>query len=73
VFNNGTGGKLVNVGGQEIAVFKLGEDHYAIENTSPHAGGPLAEGEVEDDVVTCSWHGSRFNIKTGALLAPPAK
>jgi nitrite reductase/ring-hydroxylating ferredoxin subunit len=33
----------------------------------------LSEGEVEDDVVTCPWHGSRFNIKTGALLTPPAR
>lgn len=66
-------GKLVNAGGQNIALFKVGEDYYAIENTCPHTGGPLAEGAVEGEVVTCPWHGSRFNIKTGALLAPPAK
>jgi nitrite reductase/ring-hydroxylating ferredoxin subunit len=72
VFNDVTGGKLVNAGGQEISIFKLDDDYYAIENTCPHAGGPLAEGEVEDGVVTCPWHGSRFNIKTGTLLAPPA-
>lgn len=73
VLNSLAGGKLVNAGGQKIALFKVGEDYYAIENTCPHAGGPLAEGAVEGEVVTCPWHGSRFNIKTGALLAPPAK
>jgi nitrite reductase/ring-hydroxylating ferredoxin subunit len=73
VFNNITGGKLVNAGGQEIAVFKLGEEYYAIENTCPHAGGPLGEGEVGGDVVTCPWHASRFNIKTGEVVTPPAR
>lgn len=65
-------GKLVEAAGQQIALFKLGDNYYAIENTCPHAGGPLAEGAVAGDVVTCPWHGSRFNVKTGAVLSPPA-
>ena len=32
----------------------------------------MAEGEFEGDAVTCPWHGSQFNVKTGAVLAPPA-
>jgi nitrite reductase/ring-hydroxylating ferredoxin subunit len=67
------GTQLVQAGGKSIAIFRLGGAYYAIENTCPHRGGPLSEGEVEDDVVTCPWHGSRFNIKTGALLTPPAR
>ncbi len=34
----------------------------AIEATCTHRGGPLAEGEREGDVVTCPWHGSRFDL-----------
>lgn len=69
----GTGaGKLVEANGQDIAVFKVDGSYHAIENTCPHAGGPLAEGELEGEVVTCPWHGSKFNVKTGAVLAPPA-
>ena len=71
-FEGLAGGKLVEAGGQKIAVFSVGGNYYAIENTCPHAGGPLAEGPLEGDVVTCPWHGSRFNVKTGAVLKPPA-
>ncbi len=65
-------GKLVDAGGQSIAIFDLGGKYYAIENTCPHRGGPLAEGEMNGEEVICPWHGARFNIKTGAVLAPPA-
>ncbi len=50
-----------------------GGHYYVIENTCPHRGGPLAEGMVAGDEVICPWHGSRFNIKTGAVLSPPAR
>ena len=65
-------GKLVDAGGQTIAIFDLGGNYYAIENTCPHRGGPLVEGEMDGEEVICPWHGARFNIKTGAVLAPPA-
>ena len=67
------GGKLVEVGGQKIAIFNVGGRYYAIENTCPHRGGPLAEGKIEGDEVICPWHGSRFNVKTGAVHEPPAR
>jgi nitrite reductase/ring-hydroxylating ferredoxin subunit len=67
------GGKLVDVAGQTIAIFNSGGRLYAIENTCPHRGGPLGEGKIEDDEVICPWHGSRFNLKTGAVLEPPAR
>jgi len=67
------GGKLVDVGGQKIAIFNSGGRYYAIENTCPHRGGPLAEGKIEGDEVICPWHGSRFNVTTGAVLEPPAR
>lgn len=52
-------------GGIQIALFKLGGKIYALDNACPHMGGPLGEGEIEDDVVTCPWHGWQFNIKNG--------
>ncbi|MGH9777511.1 MAG: Rieske (2Fe-2S) protein [Candidatus Acidiferrales bacterium] len=66
------GGKLVQAAGQNLALFNVGGNYHAIENTCPHRGGPLAEGPVAGEVVTCPWHGSTFNIKTGAVLSPPA-
>ena len=66
------GAKLVEAAGKEIALFNLGGTLYAIDNVCTHAGGPLAEGTVEGEQVECPWHGARFNVKTGAALAPPA-
>ena len=65
-------GKLVEADGQAIALFVVDGKYCAIENRCTHVGGPLAEGELEGEVVTCPWHGSRFNVKTGAVLSPPA-
>src|SRR5947208_189524 len=45
---------------------------YAIDDTCTHRGGPLSEGEVSGEEVTCPWHGAIYNIKTGAVLGPPA-
>jgi 3-phenylpropionate/trans-cinnamate dioxygenase ferredoxin subunit len=66
-------GKLVEAGGQSIAVFNVGGNYYAIENTCPHRGGPLAEGMMAGEEVICPWHGSRFDVKTGSVLTPPAR
>ncbi len=63
---------LVEAAGQEIALFNVGGEIFAIDNTCPHSGGPLAEGDIESDRVTCPWHGSVFNIKTGEVLGLPA-
>ncbi len=65
--------KAVDVGGVMVALFHRPDGWYAIEHTCPHQGGPLAEGDVEDHVVTCPWHGSQFDIHSGALISPPAK
>ncbi len=65
--------KMVEVEGKKIAIFNREGDYYAIDDTCPHARGPLSEGEVEGEVVTCPWHGSEFNIKTGKVLGTPAR
>ena len=64
--------KCVEVAGKKIALFNLDGSFYAIEDTCTHRGGPLSEGEISDDEVTCPWHGAVFNIKTGAVLGSPA-
>ena len=44
----------------------------AIAARCTHLGGPLDEGERDGDVVTCPWHGSRFDLCTGEVVAGPA-
>ena len=64
--------KCVEVAGKKIALFNLQGSFYAIDDTCTHRGGPLCEGEVAGEEVTCPWHGAVYNIKTGAVLKPPA-
>lgn len=64
--------KQVEVNGKTIALFNLDGNYYAIDNICSHRGGPLAEGFIEGESVTCPWHGAQFNIKTGAVEGPPA-
>jgi nitrite reductase/ring-hydroxylating ferredoxin subunit/uncharacterized membrane protein len=37
-----------------------------------HRGGPLSDGTVDGGCVTCPWHGSRFDLATGAVRRGPA-
>jgi nitrite reductase/ring-hydroxylating ferredoxin subunit len=61
-----------DVEGQRIAVFNVDGAYFAIDDTCPHAGGPLSEGTVKDCKVTCPWHEADFDLRTGAVLSPPA-
>ena len=64
--------RCVEVAGKKIALFNLEGRFYAIDDTCTHRGGPLSEGEVSGEEVTCPWHGAVFNITTGAVLGAPA-
>ena len=58
-------GKVVEVGGRQVALFNLDGRYLAIDNTCPHRGGPLGDGMVNGNVVTCPWHGWQFDCTTG--------
>jgi nitrite reductase/ring-hydroxylating ferredoxin subunit len=47
-------------------------DVCALAHTCTHLGGPLSEGSRDDDTITCPWHGSRFDLRTGAVIEGPA-
>jgi nitrite reductase (NADH) small subunit len=57
----------VVIDGREIAVFNVGGAFYALDNTCPHQGGPLAEGWIEGLTVTCPWHAWCFRLTDGKL------
>src|SRR5437016_14209358 len=52
--------KCVEVAGKKIALFNLAGSFYAIDDTCTHRGGPLSEGEVSGEEVTCPWHGAIY-------------
>jgi nitrite reductase/ring-hydroxylating ferredoxin subunit len=59
--------RAFSIGRYEVAVFNVGGELFALENTCPHQGGPLADGWLEDSIVTCPWHGWCFNVRTGKM------
>lgn len=60
-------GKTVVVNDREIALFNVDGRFYAIDNTCPHQGGPLSEGWIEGDQVTCPWHAWTFKMADGKM------
>ena len=54
--------------GDELAVFNVDGEFYAIENSCPHKGAPLSEGTVCGHVVECGLHGWQFDMRTGECL-----
>jgi nitrite reductase/ring-hydroxylating ferredoxin subunit len=65
--------KQAKVGGKTLALFNVAGTLYAIDDTCPHRGAPLWEGELEGHEVICPWHAAAFDVTTGAHLCPPAK
>lgn len=63
----------VSAHGYPIALFKVGRQYSALWSRCPHAGGPLDDGFVKDDVVVCPWHSSMFRITTGEALGGPTQ
>ncbi|HUQ86519.1 MAG TPA: nitrite reductase small subunit NirD [Vicinamibacterales bacterium] len=65
-------GKMVTVDGRHVALFRLGDEFFAIDNLCLHKAGPLCDGYVDHkDVVTCPWHGWSYEIRTGTLVQDP--
>jgi nitrite reductase/ring-hydroxylating ferredoxin subunit len=65
-------GRVVEVAGRSLALFNVEGRYYAIDNTCPHRGGPLGEGDLDGTVVSCPWHAWRWDVSTGANVNNPA-
>ena len=64
--------KVVSAGDRQVALFNVDGTCHAIDDTCTHRGGPLSEGTLDGDVVTCPWHGARFCVRDGQAQGPPA-
>ncbi len=65
-------GVRVEFGEHRVAVFRIGDEIYAIGDRCSHAEASLAEGELFDFDVECPRHGSEFDIRTGEPSSFPA-
>ncbi len=62
----------VEIGDLEILLVRDGDLVHAYRAACPHAGAPLGEGAVCEGRIVCPWHKASFDLRSGALLEPPA-
>lgn len=58
--------------GRAVAVFRVGERFFALEDRCPHQGTPLSDGDVEGAAVRCSGHGLKFDLTSGRCATSDA-
>jgi nitrite reductase/ring-hydroxylating ferredoxin subunit len=63
--------KRVDINGLMLAVFNVEGQFYVTDDACTHGPGWLHEGYIDGDVVECNFHNGAFNIRTGAVEAPP--
>ncbi len=56
----------------DVAVVRVGDEVFALEDVCSHAEFPLTDGEVDGVTIECALHGSRFDLRSGKPLGPPA-
>lgn len=68
-------GRSLSIAGVEVGVYRCGEEIFAVENICTHAHAFLYEGSVDRRraTVECPLHGAEFDLRTGAVLSPPAE
>ena len=54
-----------------VAIFKIGDRFYVVDDACTHGPGQMSEGEQDGDVIECNFHGGQFNIRTGEVVGPP--
>jgi 3-phenylpropionate/trans-cinnamate dioxygenase ferredoxin subunit len=64
--------RVIETDHEHIALCHASGSFYAVEDVCTHDGGPLGEGTLDGCAIECPRHGARFDVRTGAVLAPPA-
>jgi nitrite reductase/ring-hydroxylating ferredoxin subunit len=63
---------LITVDGEDVALFRVGDEVFALEDLCSHAEASLSEGEQSGYCITCPQHGGRFDVRTGKATHFPA-
>jgi 3-phenylpropionate/trans-cinnamate dioxygenase ferredoxin subunit len=61
---------LVEYDDEDVGLFNLDGEFYAISDVCTHDNGPLLEGQLDGECIICPRHGARFNVKTGEQTMP---
>ncbi len=65
--------RLVHVGDRRIVVARTADGWAACDDRCTHKGGPLSDGALVAGRVQCPWHGSQFDVTSGAVVRGPAE
>jgi nitrite reductase/ring-hydroxylating ferredoxin subunit len=60
--------RLVECNGVTVTLCRSGERWFAVDDACPHRGLSLSTGTLEGAVLTCSWHGYRYDLESGECL-----
>ena len=71
-FAGGSALVAVDVDGTAVAVAVVDGQLHAFDDTCPHAGCSLADGELDEQNVVCPCHFASFDVTTGAVVEGPA-
>ncbi|MFM9141739.1 MAG: Rieske 2Fe-2S domain-containing protein [Actinomycetota bacterium] len=62
----------VLIGESEVCVVRVEEEVFAVADTCSHSDASLSEGDVNEFKIECWLHGAEFDLRTGAVVTPPA-
>ncbi|HEX6134078.1 MAG TPA: DUF2231 domain-containing protein [Longimicrobiales bacterium] len=65
--------KLLRMRGRRVVLARTEQGYVAFDDHCPHRGGSLAGGALICGTVQCPWHGSQFDVRSGAVKAGPAE
>jgi nitrite reductase/ring-hydroxylating ferredoxin subunit len=64
--------KRFEINGLAVCVINLDGEYYAVADTCTHAKASLSNGQLMGNEIQCPMHGAYFDVKTGAVMSPPA-
>ncbi len=65
------GARVIQTAEGDIGIFRTNDDKiFALRDSCPHEGGPLSQGIVHGDKVTCPLHSWNIELATGEAVAP---
>jgi 3-phenylpropionate/trans-cinnamate dioxygenase ferredoxin component len=63
--------RVCTIGSQRIALYHTSKGFFASDNTCPHRGGPLGEGDIIGEEIVCPWHFFAFEVASGNCYGNP--
>jgi nitrite reductase/ring-hydroxylating ferredoxin subunit len=64
--------RTVECAGKALALCHVDGRFFALDNTCLHRGGPLGEGFLDGNLLTCPWHGWQYDVATGQVSTDPS-